>query len=201
MTLTSQIWGQLGRCNDMRVNPYYLETSYQWLKQFICLLEAVWMGYQPQPWHCGIIFTPQVTLTSQILSHFGMCNGIRVKPYAPETAYRWLKHFLYVYYGCMKWSEVDININHDIVASFSLLKWPWLPKSEANLAGVTIYKDAPIFPWDIIPMAKHFIYVYYGCTKWSEVDISLNHDIMASFPLHKWPWLPKSRANLAGVMV
>ncbi len=62
MTLTSQIWGQLGRCNDMRVHPYSLETSYQWLKQFICLLwmyEVVWGGYQPQPWHCGIIFTPQ----------------------------------------------------------------------------------------------------------------------------------------------
>jgi hypothetical protein len=31
---------------------------------------------------------------------------------------------------------------------------------------------------------KHFIYVHYGCMKQSKVDYSLNHDIMASFPLN-----------------
>ncbi len=36
--------------------------------------------------------------------------------------------------------------------------------------------------------------------KWSEVDISLKHDVMMMFPLLKWPWLPKSGANLAGVV-
>ncbi len=72
MALTSQIWGQLGRCNGIRVQPYALETAYQWLKHFvycICLLwmhEAIWGGYQPQTWSCGIISTPQVNLTSQI---------------------------------------------------------------------------------------------------------------------------------------
>ncbi len=141
VTLTSQIWGQLGRCNDIRVHPYSIETSYQWLKQFICLIwmyEVVWGGYQPQPWHCGIIFTPQVTLTTQILGHFGRCKGIGVQLYALETAYQWLKHFLYVYWGCMKWSEVDISLNLGVAASFSLHKWPWLPKYGAKLAGVTI---------------------------------------------------------------
>ena len=44
----------------------------------------------------------------------------------------------YVYYGRMKRSEVDDSLNHDVVASFSLHKWPLLPKSGANLAGVTI---------------------------------------------------------------
>jgi len=34
---------------------------------------------------------------------------------------------------------------------------------------------------------KHFIYVHYGCGKQSEVDYSLNHDIMASFPLDSHP--------------
>jgi hypothetical protein len=44
----------------------------------------------------GIIFTPQVTLTSQIWGQLGRCNGIWVQPYALETAYQWLKHFVYV---------------------------------------------------------------------------------------------------------
>jgi hypothetical protein len=63
-----------------------------------------------------------VALTSQIWGQLGRCNGIRVQPYAFETAYQWLKHFEYVYYGCMKQSEVDIRLNHDVMASFPLLK-------------------------------------------------------------------------------
>jgi hypothetical protein len=30
-----KIWGQLGRCNDIRVHPHALETAYQWLKPFV----------------------------------------------------------------------------------------------------------------------------------------------------------------------
>ena len=28
-------WGQLGRCNCIRVHPYSLETAYQWRKHFV----------------------------------------------------------------------------------------------------------------------------------------------------------------------
>ncbi len=70
----------------------------------------------------GIISTPQVDLNSQIWGQLGRCNGIRVLPYALETAYQWLKHFLYVYCGCMKWSEVDVSLNHEVMASFPLHK-------------------------------------------------------------------------------
>jgi hypothetical protein len=59
---------------------------------------------------------------TRIWGQLGWCNGIRAQPYALDTAYQWLKHFLYVYDGCMKWSEVDISLKHDIVASCSLLK-------------------------------------------------------------------------------
>jgi hypothetical protein len=41
---------------------------------------------------------------------------------AHDTAYQWLKHFAYVHYGRLKWSEVDISLNHDAMASFSLRK-------------------------------------------------------------------------------
>ncbi len=63
-----------------------------------------------------------MALTSQMWGQLGRCNGIRVEPYALETAYPWLKHFVHVYYGCMKQSEVDISLNHDVMASFPLLK-------------------------------------------------------------------------------
>ncbi len=62
-----------------------------------------------------------MALTSQVWGELGWCNGIRVHPYALETAYQLLKHFLYVYYGCMKQSEVNISLKHDITASFLLI--------------------------------------------------------------------------------
>ena len=71
-------------------------------------------------WHHS--HSPQVTLTSQIWGQLGQCNSIRVHPYSLETTYQWFKHFIYVYYGCMKQSEVDISLNHDVMASFSLHK-------------------------------------------------------------------------------
>ncbi len=40
--------------------------------------------------------------------------------------------------GCMKWSEVDISLNHYKMRLFSLHKWAWTPKSGANLAGATV---------------------------------------------------------------
>jgi hypothetical protein len=39
---------------------------------------------------------------------------------------------------------------------------------------------------------KHFLDVHYGFEKQSKVVISLNHDIMASFPIDSHPELPKS---------
>ncbi len=62
----------------------------------------------------------------------------KVHPYALETAYQWLKHFVYVYYGCWKQSEVDISLKHDVMTSFPLLKWTWIPISGANLDGVMV---------------------------------------------------------------
>ncbi len=49
---------------------------------------------------------------------------------------------------------------------------------------------------------KHFIYVHYGCEKQSKVDYSLNHDIMASFPLDSHPELLKTiHSGFSGVTV
>jgi hypothetical protein len=70
----------------------------------------------------SIIFTPQVNLNPKIWRQLGLCNGIRVQPYALETAYQWLKYCVDVSYGCMKWSDVDISLTHDVVVSFPLIK-------------------------------------------------------------------------------
>ena len=100
-----------------------------------------------------------------------------------------------------KWSEVDISLNHEILASFSLHMWPWLPKSWANLAGVTVWRVQPYGLETEHQWLNHFVYVQYGFSRWSEVDISLNHVVMASFSTYKWPHLSRSGANLAGVTV
>ncbi len=118
----------------------------------LCLVwmyEVVWGGYKPQTWRNDIIFTPKVTLTSQIWGQLGRCHGVRVQPYTLETAYQGLKHFVYVEYGCMKQSEVDISLNHDVMASFSLHKGPKILISWANLVGVTVYGG------NHIPLRQH----------------------------------------------
>jgi hypothetical protein len=61
-------------------------------------------------------------LTSQILDHLDWCINIRVHPHTLERAYQWVKHCVHVLYGCIKWSEVDISLNHDVMASVPLLK-------------------------------------------------------------------------------
>ena len=55
--------------------------------------------------------------------------------------------------------------------------------------GVRVHSYAYVPHWKV---KKHFIYLHYGCGKQSKVVYSLNHDIMASFPLDSHPELPKS---------
>ena len=63
---------------------------------------------------------------------------IRVHPYALETQHTNELNTLDVSIGCMKRSEVDISLKHDTMATFSLHKWIWIPKSGANLTSVTV---------------------------------------------------------------
>ena len=56
-----------------------------------------------------------------------------------------------------------------------------------NSVRMHLYACVP--HWKVL---KHFLDVHYGYEKQSKVVISLNHDIMASFPLDSHPELPKS---------
>ncbi len=58
----------------------------------------------------------------QLIVGFGSVGSIKVQPYAFETAYQCLKHFIYVLHGSMKRSEVGIRLDRDVMTSFSLLK-------------------------------------------------------------------------------
>jgi hypothetical protein len=100
------------------LHPYALEIAYQWLKHSI----YVSCGCMEQSEVDISLKHDTMALTFQIWGQLGRLNSIRVHPYALETAYQWLKHFVYVYYGCMKQSEVDISLKHDTMASFPLLK-------------------------------------------------------------------------------
>jgi hypothetical protein len=118
-----------------------------------------------------------VNLNPQIWGQFDRCKGIRLHPYAFETAYQLLKHLIYVYYGCMKRSEVDISLKHEVMALTSQL---WGQLGQCNGIRVHPYALETAYQW-----LQHFVYVYYGCMKQSEVDISLKNDVMASFQLLK----------------
>jgi hypothetical protein len=58
------------------------------------------------------------------------------------------------------------------------------PKFVANLAGGMV-KVLPYACEQAYQYLEHFVRVQYGCGKQSEVDVSLNHHAIASFPLHK----------------
>jgi hypothetical protein len=84
---------------------------------------------------------------------------MRVHPYyALEKACQWLKYFVYVFYGCMKWSEVGISLKHDDVASFPLLKSsePDSPNLGATwpVQGIRVHRYAleTVYQW-----RKHFV--------------------------------------------
>ena len=98
-------------------------------KCLIWMSEAFWSGYQPQPWRCGIIFTPQVTLTSQIWGQLGRCNDVRVHPYSLETTYQWLKHYIYVIQMIWMWDTVNGGLqpqpwHHNIIQAQSYTIFP-----------------------------------------------------------------------------
>jgi hypothetical protein len=102
-----------------------------------------------------------------------------------------LKQLIDVHYGCGNQSQMVYSLNHDIMASLPLNSHPELPKSDPNSA-VQQCKGALICLGTSLKCAKKKLNVHYGYEKQSKVVISLNHDIMASFPLVSHPELPKS---------
>ncbi len=133
-------------------------------------------------WHH---FQSNVAQNCQNQTQLPWCNSIKVHLYANIPHWKVLNLVIYIHYGCGKQSKVVYSLNHVIVASFLLDKiakiWPSFDCKGALLCLHTSLKGAKAL---------------YICTLWIweaiKVVFSLNHDIMASFPLYSHPELPKS---------
>ncbi len=129
--------------------------------------------------------TPQVTQNPKIWAKQGMYNCVRLLPYAYGQHINVHKKFVYVYYGCGMQFEVAVSLNHDVMTSFWLHKWPRTQKSEPsrvnNCLRLLWYANG-----QHINVLKHFVHVFDGCGKQFELAVSLNHDIITSFCLHKF---------------
>ncbi len=151
--------------------------------------EAVWGGCQPQPWCNDIIMTahkwPRAPKSEPSRVD---TNCVRLLCYTSGQHSNVLKHFVYL---CWKQFEVAVSLNHDAMPSFQLYKWPRTPKSEPSRVGNCV-RLLPYAYGQHINVFKHFVYIQYRCRKQFEVAVSLNHDVMTLFQLHKWPRTPKS---------
>ncbi len=123
--------------------------------------------------------------------------GIMVRGYChmPKKHINVLKHIVYVQYGCRKQFDLVANLNHDVMTSCWLHKWLITPKYEPSSVGITIWGYCHI-PMDSISICSNTFYMY-------DVDARsrLNHDVMTSFWLHKWPTTPKFEPISVGITV
>ncbi len=115
--------------------------------------KAVWGGCQPQPWCNGIILTPHKWPKTPKYDLSKVDNCVRLLPYAYGQHINVLKHFEHVLYGYMKWFEVAVILNHDVMASF------WLtndsePKNLSQEVWVWLCKAATIYLWTAYQCAE-----------------------------------------------
>ncbi len=130
-------WVQLCKAATLWQWTAYLcaQTYHIWL---MWMQEAIWGGCQLQPWHNGIILTPQVTQRPKVWAKYCGYNCVRLILYAHGQHINGLKHFVNVLYGCWKQFEVAVRHNHDIMTSFWLLMWARTPKSEPRVVDITL---------------------------------------------------------------
>ncbi len=84
------------------------------------------------------------------------------------------------------------------MTSFWLHKRPRTPNYEPSKVGICV-RLLPHDHGQHINVLKHFVYVLCGCRKQFELAVSLNYDVMTSFWLHKWPWIPKYEQISVGI--
>ncbi len=99
--------------------------------------------------------------------------------------------------------KLAVSLNHDIMTSFWLHKWPRTTKSDPSTSsvGIIYLRLMPYAQGQHNNLLKHFVYVWCGRRKHFEVTVSLNHDIMTSFWFHKWPRTTKYEPSKVGITV
>jgi hypothetical protein len=136
---------------------------------------------------------PTVTQNFQNLTQLQRCNSVRVHFYAYVPCWKVLKHFIYMII-------VDMRRNQRWSTASTITSWHHLHLTVTqycqNLTQLQRYNSIRVHlyhaclpHWKVL---KHCIHVQYGCGKQSKVVYSLNHDIMALFPLNRNPELPRS---------
>ena len=81
--------------------------------------------------------------------------------------------------------------NNDIILTPQVTQYPKIRPKYSDIC----VRFLPYAHGLHINVLKHLLYVSDGCGKQIEEDVSLNHDITASFWLHKWPSTPKSEPS------
>ncbi len=97
--------------------------------------------------------------------------------------------------------KLAVSLNHDIITSFWLHKWPRPSKSDPSRVDIIYLRLMTYAHGQHINVINHFVYVQCGCRKQFDVAVSLNYDIMTSFWLHKWPRTTKYEPNKVGITV
>ncbi len=98
--------------------------------------------------------------------------------------------------------KLAISLNHNVMTSlFWHHKWPRTPKSDPSNVGKIYLRLMPYAHGQHINVLKNFEYVWCGCRKHFEVAVSLNHGIMTSFWLNKWPRTTKYEPSKVGMTV
>jgi hypothetical protein len=130
-------------------------------------------------WHH---FHLTVTKNCQNLTQLWQCYGVRVHLFAYVSHWKVLKHLYMFTMGVesnQRWSTVSTMTSWHHFHSTVTQNYQNLTQlCQCNSVRVHLYAYVP--HWKV---HKHFLYVHYGCGKQSKFIYSLNHDIMASFPL------------------
>ena len=84
------------------------------------MCDAEWGGLQPQQSKNNVIFAPPDPNFPKFAPPLYRYNCVRVHPNAFPQHMKVLKHFIYMYYGCVMQSGVVYSLNNDTTMSFSL---------------------------------------------------------------------------------
>ncbi len=157
----------------------------------IWMQEAVWVGCQPQPW---LNETPKSDPNSVGITvdycHMPM-NSISMfsKTMYLSNVDEWEADWV----GCQPqpWCN-DIMLTPQVNQN---------PKIWAKKCGYDSLRLLPYAHGQHIYMLKHVVYIKCGCRMQFYLAVSLKHDLMTSFWLHKWPRTPNSDPTIEGITI
>ncbi len=118
-------------------------------------------------------------------------NCVRVHPNAIPQYMKVLKHFIYMYYGCVMQSGGVYSLNNDTTTSCLLRLTTNFPNFSPPLHHHNCVRVHPNAIPQHMKVLQHFIYMYCGCVMQSGAVYSLNNDTTMSFLLRLTPIFQK----------